>query len=289
MFTHVSLLLFFLAATLISCEKFSGDQTVPAYISIDSITLTTEYSTQGTASHSITDAWIYVDDELVGAFQMPARPPVLKQGSHRVTILTGIKKNGIGTTRAVYDFYNEITAVVNLTPDSTVKLGRRNTTYRSAAEFLWREDFEGLSISLDTTAQSSAWIQKTNSPETTFEGAHSGLIVLDTARDFFEAVNHLENPIPYAPVYLEMNFNIDHPLVVGVFLYGMITLYQTPVITLNPTGGKWKKIYIDLTTSLNAYPNVSTFRVYLGTYLTATSGQAQLLIDNLKLVTRKSS
>jgi len=44
---------------------------IPSYIHIDKIDLTTDYSSQGTSSNKITDAWIYVDNELIGAFEMP--------------------------------------------------------------------------------------------------------------------------------------------------------------------------------------------------------------------------
>ena len=53
-----------------------------------------------------------------------------------------------------------------------------------------------------------------------------------------------------APVYMELNFRTTCPFTVGVYLYGFTTIAQEPVLTLNPTGGKWKKIYIDLTTAL---------------------------------------
>ena len=70
------LCILFITAT--SCEKFSGDQTIPAYLGIDSIYLSTDYNSEGTASQRITDAWVYVDDEFLGAFELPARLPVLK-------------------------------------------------------------------------------------------------------------------------------------------------------------------------------------------------------------------
>jgi hypothetical protein len=66
-FLHILAFSFFLLLLLAqtSCEKFSGDQTVPAYMKIDSIRLTTDYSTQGTAIHNITDAWVYIDGQLI--------------------------------------------------------------------------------------------------------------------------------------------------------------------------------------------------------------------------------
>ena len=279
-----------LLLTLTSCEKFSGDQKIPAYINIDSISLTTEYSVEGSASHNITDAWIYVDDELIGAFQMPARPPVLKSGIHRITVLPGIKKNGIAATRIKYDFYNHIISTMRLQEDSVTNLSIRNTTYTATSEFLWKEDFEGVSISLDTTGGSLARLEKTPSGSPmTFEGSHSALVILDSSHNFFECMSHNEYEIPFAPVFLELNFNCSNPLTIGVFLYGTSILYQVPILTLNVTNAIWKKIYIDLTTSLNAYSSVSSFRIYMGTYKTGDADQTDLLLDNIKLVTRKST
>ena len=270
-----------------SCEKFSGDQTIPAYLSIDSIYLTTDYYSQGTASQKITDAWVTVDDEFIGAFELPAKFPVLKNGKHKVTVYPGVKKDGIAATRISYNFYSPIMKDVKFAPDSTSRIGILKTTYQSTALFPWREDFDQVGLSLDTTTRSTAWIQHTpvGSP-LTFEGNHSGLVVLDSLHDFFECQTHLEYVIPSAPVFLEMNFNTTNTLNVGVFTYGSTSLYQTPVITLLPTKGAWKKIYIDLTTTLNAYSGMLTYRVYLGTFKDAGLKQSTILLDNFKVVTR---
>lgn len=85
-----------------------------------------------------------------------------------------------------------------------------------------------------------------------------------------------------------MNFNTANALVVGVFTYGNTTLYQTPIITLNPTNGQWKKIYIDLSTTLNAYSGMITYRVYFSALKDAGLKQSVICFDNFKVVTRKS-
>jgi hypothetical protein len=279
----------FLFITATSCEKFSGDQTIPAYLSIDSIYLTTNYYSEGTSSQRITDVWVYVDDEFMGTFELPARLPVLKSGKHSLKIWPGIKRNGIAATRVSYDFYNPISRDVNLVMDSTTKLGVVKTTYQSTALFVWKEDFEDISQSLDTTSGSSAWIQHTSAGSPlTFEGNHSGMVLLDSIHDFFECQTHAEYSIPAAPVFLEMNFNTANALVVGVFTYGNTTLYQTPIITLNPTNGQWKKIYIDLSTTLNAYSGMITYRVYFSALKDAGLKQSVICFDNFKVVTRKS-
>ncbi len=288
-FVHYFFLSGFLLIVASSCEKFSGDQQIPAWLSIDSVYLTTDYYTQGTSSQNITDAWVYVDDEFIGTFELPARLPILKSGKHHIKVWPGIKRNGIASTRVSYNFYNPVEKDLKLAPDSTTKTGVIRTTYQTTTSFIWREDFDDVSLTLDTTGRSVAFIQRTSpgSPYT-LEGNHSGMVVFDSVHDFFECQTHNEYTIPAAPVYLEMNFNISNPLTVGVFTYGSTTLYQSPIMTLNPTNGVWKKIYIDLTTTLNAYSGMTSYRVYFYAFKDQGLKQSMVLFDNFKLVTRKS-
>ena len=288
-FNSYIVVLLLLLITVSSCEKFSGDQTVPAYLRIDSIYLITNYYLQGSTSQHITDAWVTIDNDFLGAFELPARFPVLKTGKHKIQVWPGIKKNGIAATRVNYSFYSPIETEVTLAPDSTTIFHNLKTTYQSATSFPWKEDFENVAVTLDTTSGSSAYIQRTLPGSTlTFEGNHSGMVVLDSAHDFFECITHSGYTIPTAPVYLEMNFNTTNSLSVGVFTYGNSSLYQTPIITLNPTRGVWKKIYIDLTTTLNAYAGMKTYRVYLHTFKDSGVKQSTILIDNFKVVTRQT-
>lgn len=281
-------ILLFLLFSIQSCEKFSGDQTIPAYLKIDSIYLVIQSSDQGSASHNITDAWVYVDDELLGTFQMPAKFPVLKEGKHKVTVFPGIKKNGIAATRTAYQFYAPINLEVNFQPDSTTSLGTIHTTYLASTQFLWMEDFENAGITLDSTPRSSFAIAKTPSGSPlTFEGMHSGIITMDTTSKKLECVTHSGYKIPNAPVYLELNFNINTNLTIGTVIYVNLTIIQEPIITLLPTNGKWKKIYIDLTNSLNNFTGATSFKVYLGNDITSGTLNGQILLDNFKLVTRK--
>jgi hypothetical protein len=271
-----------------SCEKFDGDQTIPAYLSIDSIYLQTDASLEGSASQNITDAWVYVDDYLVGTFQLPARFPVLKMGTHTLSVIPGIKRNGIASTRITYPFYSTVTQTVNFVPDSSTSVGVLKTTYMSTTKFTWKEAFDDVTISLDTTNRSKVNIEETPSGSPlVFEGMHSGIIEMDSVNDFFEVATHNYFPIPEAPVYLEMNFNTNTVFQAGIIIYTTdYIIYQTPVLNLAPTNNKWKKIYIDLTTTLNSYQNSVNYKVYFGGFKEATVEHAVVLLDNIKLVTR---
>jgi hypothetical protein len=280
------LFLFFLVWILTSCEKFSGDQTIPAYLKIDSIGFTTDYSTQGSSSHSITDAWVYVDDNLVGAFSLPATFPVLHQGTHTVKILPGIKRNGIAATRISYQFYKPVEKKINFVPDSTVTAGPVSSSYTAVTNFLWQEDFENDLVTLDTTNRSSLALGK-SVPGTaeTFERQYSGKVVMDSLDQFFECETHEDYLIPNAAVFLEMDFNISNEVTVGVAVVSGLIITYSDVLYLIETGGKWKKIYIDLTTSLNSVTGGTSFKVYIKCAKKDADGiQKTLLFDNLKLV-----
>jgi hypothetical protein len=279
------ILLLLLAQT--SCEKFSGDQTVPAYMKIDSIRLITEYSTQGSANNAITDAWVNIDGQLIGVFQLPATFPILQQGTHTLLVQPGVEKDGIAATRVAYPFYESITKTVDLSPDKTLNVGILTTTYLSKTVFIWKEDFDNAAITLDTTAASTTGIGQTptGSP-LTLEGIHSGIVELDTVGATLACASQAYFAIPSSSgAYLEMNFNMNANMVVGTDLYDInkTLITAAPIETLNSTNNKWKKIYIDLTTALTAYPGEKFFKIYF--YFENTTGQKyQILLDNIKVL-----
>jgi hypothetical protein len=173
-------------------------------------------------------------------------------------------------------------------PDSTLSLGLLKTTYINTTIFTWKEAFEDIAISLDTTTTSMVDIEETavGSP-LTFEGVHSGMVQMNDSSNFFEVVTHNQYVIPSSPVYLEMNFNSNTTFQAGVIIYTSdYIIYQVPVLNLPPTNSAWKKIYIDFTTTLNTYSNSTKYRVYFGGFKDPGVKDAYVLLDNFKLVTR---
>lgn len=286
------LLLFVLLISVLiaSCEKFKGDQEVPAFITIDSIYLTTSLSVQGSTSASIVDAWVYLDENLIGAYQLPARFPVLARGEHNLKILPGIKLNGIAATRMVYPFFAPIELTAEFKDLDTIAVGVQKTTYLASTIFDLIEDFDGVAIAFDTTVRSEAALLLTGPDDSlTFEGNHSGMVRMDTVNQFFECVNDKDFNIPFAPVFVEMNFRTNNVFVVGVFLYGTTAIQQVPIMYLNPTGNEWKKIYINLSNTLIAYNGMQKFRIFISAIQTAPETEALILFDNIKVVTRESN
>src|SRR3989337_3990814 len=93
----------------LACNK---EEPIPSYIHIDAINLSTNYTIEGSSSNKILNAWIYIDDQSVGAFELPCTVPVLAVGSHEIKIQAGIKENGIDATRIYYPFYEIVKQTV---------------------------------------------------------------------------------------------------------------------------------------------------------------------------------
>lgn len=269
-------------------EKNDGDL-IPSYLRIDKINLSTT-SDQGTSSHNITDAWVYVDETLIGAFELPATIPVLKEGKQNITIRPGIKLNGISNTRSIYPFYSDIKRSITLVRDSIIHISDAVTTYKSNTEFPWMEDFNYSGVTLDTTSRSTVAIVKTNDSGKIFhqEGevnTYSAFVSLTADSSIFEAVSTEKYNFPGngSAIFLEMNYRINHNLVVGVFYTTSGIRVQRPLLILNETE-TWKKVYVNLTVPKYDTPNATDFQIFIGTDKEDGTGDAEIYLDNLKLV-----
>jgi len=292
------LIICFIASLFVfsGCDKFDGDQTIPAYLHIDSISLKDNVEIfEGSLSHKIVDAWVYVDDILIGAFELPATIPILHQGKHTVKIAPGIKMNGIANTRISYPFFDIIKIEnVMFTPDSITKIGQNLTVsnYSTATSFPYKEDFEDGGITFQKSNGSDTTIIKTNGPGQVFEGGFSGGIFLDNTQSFFEiqTINTITLPHSGTPVFLEMNYKTNNPLRIGLYVYySSSTTQQIPIIVLNPTNGKWNKVYINLTPTLNSTTTATSYRLWMGEYKKNGDTPLEVYIDNLKIVHPKVS
>ena len=114
------IILFFVLVSLIACEKNNPD---PAWIQVNKWTLVENPDSQypvGELTQNFTDATVYVDNELIGVFEIPFKIPILKSGVKLIRIYPTIKNNGISVTKKKYPFveYYEITA--NLVQNQTL-------------------------------------------------------------------------------------------------------------------------------------------------------------------------
>ena len=294
-----------------SCNKFEGDQTIPAYIRIDSIHLTTNYESQGAPTQNITDAWVYVNDQSIGAYELPAVFPVLANGLTEIRVDPGIKLNGISALRSPYPFYQPIVQdvmlvegeEVNLNSDTLFMGGNEfvpytmTTTYYDNLEFKWMEDFEDPSLSLDSTSKSLTDITRTepaNNPEAFLSSysKYSGLMILDEVKYIIDVATNVGNedgfilPQTGQPVFLEFDFKTNNYFSTGFYSQEISQIIQHPVVNMNPTD-EWKKIYVNLSPGISAQYNAIDFNIFFGSIKESSVDEPRILLDNIKLIHRK--
>ncbi|MBL0049748.1 MAG: hypothetical protein IPP32_16835 [Bacteroidetes bacterium] len=275
---------------LASCSKFDKEEPIPAYIQINAIDLIVPdslKSLQGSNSSKIVDAWVYLDDRLQGIYELPAKFPVLKDGDYNLRIKAGIKENGIGSTRPIYPFYTEFASSIKLEKEKITSVSP-SVYYKSYTNFLWKENFDGITVSLTKRPSSDTSLTLVSNA---FDGTNSMAGYLDANHNTFEYASEKAFVLPTnnTSVFLEMNFKTNAPIMVGFIAIVAGVEYPQPVVTLNPTNDDfsiltWNKIYVNLTGTLEYFAAADNFKIYFRVEKPADGTNAEFYLDNIKLV-----
>ncbi len=244
---------------------------------------------QGTVSQKIVDAWVSTDNDLEGAFELPAKFPVLKSGASSILIQPGIKMNGVSGNRVPYPFYNSITIPVTLKHEKTDSLINLQTSYKSNTVFAWLEDFEDPNLSIDTTARGSIKLTRYNDPSlaSAFPGEsnlYAARVVLQNDSVLFECVSHNSFVLPNngSEVFMELNYKTNCPFTVGLIVYGAQNTQQD-VVVVNPSRN-WNKIYINFTPTILLNTNAVKYKVFINANKVVGGPDADIMFDNIKLL-----
>jgi len=268
--------LFFCFLVLIClCQCSKNEASPPSYIKINEIELKTNNSAQGSESAKITDAWIYINDQFIGAFELPCDIPVSNRGEVKIMVAGGIKNSGQANIREKYVFYSWYDTTFTLQDDHHLISPKIN--YLDSANFLHINDFESNNTNLisDTDSDTSIYIRNS-----AYEGLKCGEITVNSSHKLGRIKSNLNFTAPTAGkrVFLEMNYACNAPLIVG----SITNNNRAPVITLSATQMQWNKIYIDLTKTLNG----GKFEFYFE--IQHISGDENTVrLDNIKIIAQK--
>ncbi len=284
-FLAINLFCITLTILITGCELFDKPETIPSFIHIDSIHLEKNpLINEGSLSRKIVDAWIYVDGNLIGAFELPCTVPVLKEGQCEVTVYAGIYMNGVRTTRVYYPFFTDWKKEITLYPDSIVKL-QPVVQYSDDIKMPFHEDFELGGVLFEEGIKSVTSMQKTSDPNEIFEGNYSGKIVLNDTDSVYLGVTIMGYELPTAGgmVFLELNYRSDADIIIGIYAVKVSQILQHEVAGILPKKD-WGKIYINLSPAVFRENDALHFKIFLGSYLPEGKHEATILLDNLKLI-----
>ncbi len=286
------LLLIVLAWSGLACELINPEEPIPGYVVVEPFQLSTQASTQGSNSSRITEVWVSVGSDFLGAYRLPATIPILGQGQINLTLQAGIKDNGIGELPEIYPFYQPVSATVNLQPNQMVTL-RPATTYLPEARFAFIENFEGSQHIFRVLRIGSAEQALQRSAEAAFEGQAGGFLRVDTVNPVAEIAtvpvfSGLNATSPF--VYLELDYKSEAPVLVGLVGYGSglpasgVTAFEAGFVPRE----NWTKIYFNLS-QLIFSSRFEGYQIVLQANLPARNGvpvrsSAVVQLDNIKLV-----
>ena len=263
-----------LLTSIISCKKEDIND-IPSYMTIEGITL------DENSTHNITDAWVYIDDNLHGVYELPANFPILTQGKHKLRIKAGIKDNGIAGTRIPYPFYaSYIVEDQEFNSEATMSITPIVSYLESAVLDDESEDFDGNGLNLDTD---SATFSIDNT--TPLDGNY-GIITLTDSIFLTEITTKELSNLPQAgaPVYLELDYKCNTPFLVGVYInFPQASVLQKDLLWINPKEN-WNKIYVNLTSTVSEAGDAESFKVFIEMNRNFTLDTNAIYFDNLKIV-----
>lgn len=282
-------ILWLLLVLLISSCK-NEEEALPAYLKIEPFTVD---ALGGAGWQKITDGWLYVNDEFLGGYSLPATVPVLADGNVTIELYPGVKENGIVQTPGLYPFLEPYKTTLTLNPAQTTSL-KPNTKYFPEAIFPWsveRASFNSTSIVLENRDGDTA-TTFIITPDGAFEG-RSVYLGVDTAHSVIEIATEMVENLPSTggrQVWLEMHHRNDIPF--ELWLLGSdgnnSNELAQPIYQFLPTED-WNKIYFNLTEFLVSLQQVNYrlfFRVALQNGSSGTPDQTSgnVYLDNIRLV-----
>lgn len=273
----------------VSCYKNNPD---PSWLEVSAWQLNANIShsgAEGELTENLSNAWVYVDNDFIGVFEVPFKIPLLKEGTKEITIYPTVLDNGISATKKRYPFLEPFTVVTDLVKNEITHLDLV-TQYYSSVQFTVL-DFEDATTGFEESPTSLSAIVASNDPAIIqpFNGNSFGRVTLTESLNTWIASTELDQVLPKggAEVYLEVDYHNTESLLTGVLAVDGGGVTSNPNIMMNaqdPSEVEWKKIYIDLSTiisgSISAVHFEHSFEAVLGEGKTS----AEINIDNIKVV-----
>lgn len=282
------LLIIFLAPIILflgSCNIINPDEGKPGIIFIE------EYNFNGllTDSEKITEIWVFDNGKMLGAYNLPASIPILKNGPTEITFRAGVKKDGIASQRVFYPFFKVYKETIHLEAgviDTIVP----NFEYLETIQFAsnMTEQFNDLSINYSPTSSSDTSFVVTT--DDIFEGTSSGKVSLSSSQSIWQVESQNDELPATHEIWAELNYKGNNSFSVGIIPYvneNRVGPEHALIVkdTKDENGiPQWNKIYISLSDEAGGYGLATSFRFYLEILKDDQDVNPEVYFDNIIIV-----
>ena len=287
--------LFLILTVFSSCDIINPEEDIPAYLQIEEFQFS-RGAFPGSGNAKIPLAFVYINGEVLGIYELPITIPVIANGQTNIIIDPGIEANGISASPESYPFYERFEITLELKPGETTTI-QPTTTYADFADAIGYENFEGNFNSFSFEIDGNDEPELRNSAIDVFSGLTSGYIQLTDSNNVISVGSDLIQDFPPqgSPVYLEVNYKSDLPVAIGIIPFSdnglVVRVGEDQNKGFNPKG-EWNKIYFDFSDTflaLRNLPEVTSFRISITTLIPSDyeDDVAEVFLDEIQLVWRK--
>lgn len=263
-----------------SCNPDDLKADIPAYLTIEDVSVLTTVEL-GSGSDNITDVKVFINDQSLGTFELPASIPIRNTGKVNLKIQAVIPVNGQSSEKKSYPFYANYEVDTTLIPEVEYKINPQLSYFSTAIlHDEWSgEDFTS-GVNFQPNPDSDTTLVRVTGEET-FEGA-SGLAYLTADQQFFETWSQVLVNVPKdgSSVYLEFDYKSTHDIAIQILVNGQSL--KVP-ITFFKSRTTYGKIYINLLPVFGTYNTAINFNLAF-TMFKQKGTIGSFYLDNVKLV-----
>jgi hypothetical protein len=244
---------------------------------------------EGELTHDFSDAWVYVDDELIGVFEVPFKIPILKSGIVNVRLYPAVLNNGISATKKIYPFVEPYEITLELLQNDEVTVNPVTKYYNNVVFTII--DFEDANSHIVESPSSLTNIYYSSSSDFLEDingNAFGRVDFTENTRNWIAATNFESNlPRGGAEVYLEVDHRSTVDLTTGLLAISPSNIVKNPNVRINKQeegNTEWKKIYIELTTIVSGSPSADYFEHTFEADMEIGQNQGFINLDNIKII-----
>ena len=276
-----------------ACNIINPKEATPTYLHVDPFSYSNPDSNiTGSSSHDIPSAWIYVNDQPVGTFDLPCTVPVIMSKNSKVLIVPAVTNQGLKSYVFQYPFYQSDTCTLLYNPGKIQSYSPKTRYYTdlTATAFRMKNNFEEGLLFKNLSGDKTMVLEK--DPSKVFEGSACGAIYLKAPQTSVECIaqNYFQVDNINNKCYLEIDYKASIPFQIGIQGESATTgnVYGEYLAGFYPKA-TWSKLYIELSTFILNNQSYNKYYLKFRSSFSDFEGQysdGYVLIDNIKVISR---
>lgn len=291
-----SILIFISAMLVAGCNLLNPTEELPVYVSIENPLVEIREQPPLYRSAGIKDAWVFLQNEQIGVFEMPAVIPILpNEVGTSLRIGGGVFETGLSGFRVEYPFWDDVNvSLEGVEPLDTLVVTPQFDYFPrdTALVYAYEAGFEGGSTNLESVTPTSNHTTIQTSTEDKFVGLQSGKVNFTATRYQFEGASPLLT-LPqtgFNDIWCEISYRNDIPftvLLVGLAPGSAIEV-ELPTNVVFSSPDEWNTAYIHLNDLARSIPAGAVFKLLIRASSlesgTSSGRNGFLFLDHIRLI-----